>query len=190
MTAAGPTKNISGLLGLRSPHRDDRTRNRTRYVHFSFVRADRAPLPRLRYSSQQSGMSAKGYSGVDTFKFAAGSAFNAVDTVQSFNTADGDKIDIADVLDGHYNSGTDVITNFVQIQTNGSNSELFVDTTGTATFGVCSAYCYDYRCYRPHRRGRTRNCRNAISGLTLDFSQGGFPAHLALTAARDHSTSS
>lgn len=76
-----------------------------------------------------------GYSGVDTFKFAAGSAFNAVDTLQSFNTADGDKIDIADVLDGHYNSGTDVITNFVQIQTNGSNSELVVDTTGTATFG-------------------------------------------------------
>jgi hypothetical protein len=45
------------------------------------------------------------------------------------------KIDIADILDGHYHSGTDVLTNFVQFQTNGSNSELFVDTTGSATFG-------------------------------------------------------
>jgi hypothetical protein len=39
------------------------------------------------------------------------------------------------VLDGYYNPGTDVITDFVQIQTNGSDSELYVDTTGTATFG-------------------------------------------------------
>ena len=35
---AGPTKNISTLLGLRCPRRDHRTRNRTRYVHFSFAR--------------------------------------------------------------------------------------------------------------------------------------------------------
>ncbi|WP_316205143.1 hypothetical protein [Bradyrhizobium sp. SZCCHNS3004] len=34
---AGPTKNISILLGLRRRRRDYRTRNRTRYVHFSFV---------------------------------------------------------------------------------------------------------------------------------------------------------
>ncbi|MHC2282140.1 hypothetical protein ACVME8_008783 [Bradyrhizobium diazoefficiens] len=35
---AGPTKNINILLSLRCLHRDDRTRNRTRYVRFSFVR--------------------------------------------------------------------------------------------------------------------------------------------------------
>lgn len=76
-----------------------------------------------------------GGSGHDIFTFDAATAFNAVDTVQYFNSGSGDKIDISDILDGHYNPGTDVITNFVQIQTNGSNSELYVDTTGTATFG-------------------------------------------------------
>jgi len=38
------------LLGLRCPQRDYRTRNRTRYVHFSFVRefAHRNPLDSAR----------------------------------------------------------------------------------------------------------------------------------------------
>jgi Ca2+-binding RTX toxin-like protein len=73
--------------------------------------------------------------GVDTFKFDAATAFNVVDSIQQLNTYDNDNIDISDVLDGHYNPLTDAITDFVQIQTNGSNSELFVDTTGSATFG-------------------------------------------------------
>jgi Ca2+-binding RTX toxin-like protein len=72
--------------------------------------------------------------GVDVFTFDAASAFNAVDTIQSFNTGDGDKIDVSNILETHYDPLHDLITNFVQIQTNGSNSELFVDTTGTATF--------------------------------------------------------
>lgn len=38
------------------------------------------------------------------------------------------------MLEGHFNPATDEITNFVEITTNGSNSELYVDTTGTATF--------------------------------------------------------
>lgn len=47
-----------------------------------------------------------------------------------------DNIDISDVLYGTFKPGTDVIINFVQITTtNGSNSEVYVDTTGTATFG-------------------------------------------------------
>jgi hypothetical protein len=79
-----------------------------------------------------------GYSGaIDTFKFDAASAFSAVDTVSSFQQSgtSHDKLDISNILDGHYHSGTDVLTNFVQIQTSGSNSELYVDTTGSATFG-------------------------------------------------------
>jgi Ca2+-binding RTX toxin-like protein len=73
-------------------------------------------------------------SSTETFKFGS-DAFGAVDTVNYFRTADSDKLDISDILDGHYTPGVDVITNFVQIQTNGSNSELYVDTTGSASFG-------------------------------------------------------
>lgn len=78
----------------------------------------------------------QGSSGVDTFAFSS-DAFGSVDTVQYFTKtgADADKIDISDILDGYYDSGTDVITDFVQIATNGSNSELYVDVTGTGTFG-------------------------------------------------------
>jgi len=39
---AGPTKNISILLDLRRPQQDCRTRNRTRYVYFSFVTRSRS----------------------------------------------------------------------------------------------------------------------------------------------------
>ena len=40
---AGPTKNISVLLARRCPRRDNRTSNRTRYVHFSFGARARVP---------------------------------------------------------------------------------------------------------------------------------------------------
>jgi Ca2+-binding RTX toxin-like protein len=78
-----------------------------------------------------------GFSGaVDVFKFSAGNAFSGVDSVQQFNKAEGDKIDISDILEGHYDPATQALTDFVQIQTNGSNSELYVDTTGSGTFGA------------------------------------------------------
>jgi Ca2+-binding RTX toxin-like protein len=72
----------------------------------------------------------------DTIVFDAATAFDPVDVIKQFTATTGhDKIDISDVLDGHFNPSTDVITNFVQITTSGSNSEVYVDTTGTATFG-------------------------------------------------------
>lgn len=76
-----------------------------------------------------------GGAGADDFIFEAASAFNNVDVIKDFVANDNDAIDISDVLDTHYTHGVDVLTNFVQITTNGSNSELRVDTTGTATFG-------------------------------------------------------
>jgi Ca2+-binding RTX toxin-like protein len=76
-----------------------------------------------------------GESGADTFMFMAATAFNAVDAVKDFSTAQNDNIDISDVLDGYYTHGVDVLTDFVQITTNGSHSELRVDTTGSASFG-------------------------------------------------------
>ena len=54
MEAAGPTKNISILLALRCPHRDDRTR----YVHHSFKRKVRAALPAAVISLAASAMPA------------------------------------------------------------------------------------------------------------------------------------
>jgi len=72
----------------------------------------------------------------DTIVFDAATAFTGVDTIGGFDSFAGhDKLDISDILDGHFTPGTDDITDFVQIQTNGSHSELYVDATGTATFG-------------------------------------------------------
>lgn len=76
-----------------------------------------------------------GGAGADDFIFEAASAFNNVDVIKDFVANDNDAIDISDVLDTHYTHGVDVLTDFVQITTNGSNSELRVDTTGTASFG-------------------------------------------------------
>ncbi|MGY4433941.1 hypothetical protein ACVWWO_006418 [Bradyrhizobium sp. F1.13.1] len=102
--------------------------------------------------------------GTDKFAFDAASAFNAVDSIQQFNTADNDNIDISDVLDGHYTSGVDVLTDFVQIQTNGSNSELYVDTSGSATFGSTQHSDYRRR-HRTDRRSGPRDRRNALGNL-------------------------
>lgn len=77
-----------------------------------------------------------GGSSIDIFTFDAATAFDAVDTVQNFYKAGGDKIDISDVLDGLYDPMSDVITDFVQISTNGSHSEVRVDVTGSASFGA------------------------------------------------------
>ena len=76
-----------------------------------------------------------GNSGVDHFLFEAASAFNDIDNIYNFSTAESDALDISDLLSG-YNSGTDDITDFVQITTSGSDSILRVDTTGSASFGA------------------------------------------------------
>lgn len=76
-----------------------------------------------------------GGAGADDFIFESASAFNHIDVIKDFNANDNDAIDIADVLDTYYTAGVDVLTDFVQITTNGANSELRVDTTGSASFG-------------------------------------------------------
>ena len=75
----------------------------------------------------------KGNAGNDTFVFESDSAFNDVDSIIDLNiSTQSDKIDIADVLDGYYDYGTDVITAFVQITDNGTDSTLAIDQDGTA----------------------------------------------------------
>jgi Ca2+-binding RTX toxin-like protein len=77
-----------------------------------------------------------GEDGADVFLLESASAFANVDVIKDFDTTENDVIDISDVLDTHFDPMTDNIIDFVQITTNGANSELRVDTTGTATFGA------------------------------------------------------
>lgn len=77
-----------------------------------------------------------GGAGADDFIFESASAFNNVDKIKDFDTVENDAIDISDVLSGFYDPLTDLITDFVEITTNGSHSELRVDTSGTASFGA------------------------------------------------------
>jgi Ca2+-binding RTX toxin-like protein len=70
-----------------------------------------------------------GNTGADVFAFDHITAFNGNDTIEDFSLSEGDKIDIADVLEG-YDPLTDAITDFVQITDNGTNSFLAVDVNG------------------------------------------------------------
>jgi Ca2+-binding RTX toxin-like protein len=72
-----------------------------------------------------------GGSGADTFLFKAATAFSGSATITDFNTTQNDKIDINDVLQGHYHPLTDAISDFVQLVTSGSNTLLKVDLDGT-----------------------------------------------------------
>jgi len=76
--------------------------------------------------------SLNGGTGADAFVFEAASAYGASDTIYGFSTASGDKIDIADLLDG-YDPLTQPITDWVEITTSGSNSILKVDRDGAGS---------------------------------------------------------
>ncbi len=67
-----------------------------------------------------------GQSGADTFVFEAISAFSNSDNIQDFNLAEGDKLDISDLITG-YDPITDAISDFVQITDDGTHSYLAVD---------------------------------------------------------------
>lgn len=67
--------------------------------------------------------------GADIFTFTA--TGGASDTVTDFNRVQGDKIDISGLLTG-FDPLTDDITQFVRIDTVGTNSVLFVDADGGA----------------------------------------------------------
>jgi Ca2+-binding RTX toxin-like protein len=75
--------------------------------------------------------------GVDTFIFQNATAWNARDVISDFNTGQGDKIDLRDVLTG-YDPATNILTDFVKIENalNGTDSILSVDKDGTgSTYG-------------------------------------------------------
>ncbi len=69
--------------------------------------------------------------GADIFVFRKDTAFKNIDVVNDFKTAELDRINVADILEG-YNPATKAITDFVQLTTSGTNSLLFVDKDGGA----------------------------------------------------------
>jgi Ca2+-binding RTX toxin-like protein len=70
-----------------------------------------------------------GEDGADTFAFTTGDT--TADVIADFNTAQGDKIDLSDLLQG-YDPLTDIITEFVEFTANGADSVIKVDADGGA----------------------------------------------------------
>lgn len=68
-----------------------------------------------------------GGSGADTFRLDSASG---IDHIADFSIADGDTINIADLITG-YDHLTDAITDFVRISESGGHSILAIDTTGS-----------------------------------------------------------
>ncbi len=74
-----------------------------------------------------------GEAGADTFIFEAISAFTGSDNIRDFSLADGDMLDVSDLLEGFYtNPVTQAITDFVQITHNGTDSFMAIDSDGGA----------------------------------------------------------
>lgn len=80
-----------------------------------------------------------GQDGADIFAF---DNLSSSDNIQDFDIAEGDKLDVSDLLIG-YDPLTDAITDFVQITESGSNSYLKVDADGGADNFVQVAYIYN-----------------------------------------------
>ena len=72
-----------------------------------------------------------GGSGADTFIFDAATAYNDLDIIADFVIGDGDKLDLSDLL-SQYTSGTDDITDFVEITQSGNDTYVAVDADGGA----------------------------------------------------------
>lgn len=79
----------------------------------------------------------RGGTGSDTFVLENATAFNDIDRFYDFSTVENDALDIQDLLSG-YSFGVDDLTDFVQINDSGAHSTIFVDTTGTGTFGAAT----------------------------------------------------
>ncbi len=82
-----------------------------------------------------------GGNGADTFLFEAVTAFDRVDRVRDFDLAEGDILDISDILVS-YSAITDAIEDFVQITDNGTDSTLAVDADGGADNFISIATIY------------------------------------------------
>ncbi|WP_457811907.1 calcium-binding protein [Sinorhizobium meliloti] len=73
-----------------------------------------------------------GGTGADTFKFQTASAFNNIDVVKDFSVADGDIIDLTDILSTPYDPLTDDIADFISFSESSGSTFVSVDRDGTA----------------------------------------------------------
>lgn len=73
--------------------------------------------------------------GADTFVFEAASAFSNIDVITDFKQSESDKLDISDILEGYYDYGVDVITDFVQITQSGATAYLSINQNGSGGGG-------------------------------------------------------
>jgi Ca2+-binding RTX toxin-like protein len=77
-----------------------------------------------------------GGAGADTFLLKGATAMTGVTTIADFNTTDGDKLDIADLIPT-YDPSTDpyqiAINNFVELTTSGGSTQVKVDVDGSGT---------------------------------------------------------
>lgn len=72
-----------------------------------------------------------GGDGADTFVFEAATAFDTWDQIRDFNVAQGDRIDLSDLLSG-FNSSIHDINHFVRFGDTGTHTYVRVDVNGTA----------------------------------------------------------
>ena len=73
-----------------------------------------------------------GGTGADTFVFEA-TAFDAVDEISDFNAAEGDALDISEILSG-YDPLSDVLSDFIEITESNGNSYVSVAENGDQNF--------------------------------------------------------
>ena len=74
-----------------------------------------------------------GETGADTFGFTAATAYSGVDIIKDFSAAEGDKLDLKDVLDGNFNVNTDDLLSFVQVAQSAGNTLISIDVDGAGT---------------------------------------------------------
>jgi len=74
-----------------------------------------------------------GGAGADTFVFFAEDVGTGSDTLSDFSLAQGDRIDLRDVLDAGYDPITDALADFVQFTNSGNHSIMSVDLDGAGT---------------------------------------------------------
>ncbi len=76
-----------------------------------------------------------GNTGADTFHFGAATAFTGITNVEDFQAAQGDKLDLRDVL-ANYDPLTEALSNFVELTRVAHGTALLVDTAGTGAHFV------------------------------------------------------
>ena len=79
-----------------------------------------------------------GGAGADTFVFEAVSAYNDLDVIKDFSTAQGDVLDISDLISGAF-SGT--ITDYVNFLDDGTNITVQIDANGLSGGSSFSDIC-------------------------------------------------